>query len=522
MVQKERFRPLYTPEDLRDWDPERDLGQPGHYPFTRGVYETMYRGRLWTMRQFAGFGSPEDTNRRFKYLLDHGVHGLSTAFDMPTLMGYDADHPLARGEVGIEGVNVSSLEDMEILFDGIPLEQVTTSMTINGPAIALLAMYVAVAEKKKITPDKLGGTIQADILKEFIAQKEWICPPAPSVRILMDMVEWCSKNMPRWHPVSVSGYHIREAGATAIQELAFTLRDGIEYVEEGVRRGMDVDSFVPYFSFFFDIHNDFFEEIAKLRAARRIWARTMKDRFGAKDPRSMMLRTHSQTAGVSLTAQQPMNNVVRTTIQALAAVLGGTQSLHTNSLDETYALPTEEAVRIALRTQQIIAHESGVTNRVDPMGGSWFVETLTNEIEKGAIESIRKIDEMGGMLKAIDRGYPQKEIAESAFRYQQQVERKEKIIVGVNDFVMEEEPPIEILKISPAVERRQATRLRALKARRNAKKVSGRLAELKRACEGQENIMPHLLNGVRDLVTVGEICQTFREVFGTYRDPGHY
>ncbi len=516
------IRRLYTPEDLKEWNEARDLGDPGHYPFTRGIHPTMYRGRLWTMRQFAGFGTPEDTNRRFKYLLEHGVMGLSTAFDMPTLMGYDADAPLARGEVGIEGVSVSSLADMEVLYDGIPLDKVTTSMTINGPAIAVMAMYVAVGEKQGLKPSQLGGTIQADILKEFIAQKEWICPPEPSVRILMDMVAWCADHMPKWNSISISGYHIREAGATAAQEMAFTLADGVAYVEEGMRRGMDVDLFAPRLSFFFDVHNDFFEEIAKFRAARRLWARLMKERFGAKNPRSWMLRTHAQTAGVSLTAQQPYNNVVRTTIQALAAVLGGTQSLHTNSLDETYALPTEEAVRIALRTQQIIAFESGVAGTVDPLGGSYFVEALTNEMEKEAKGYIRKIDEMGGMLKAIDRGFPQKEIIESAFRYQQQVEKKEKTIVGVNDFVVADEPPIKILKVSAEAEKRQLKRLGEVRKKRNKKRVEAALADLKKAASSKENLMTHVLNVVREYGTLGEIVETFKGVFGTYRDPGHY
>ncbi|HSA58730.1 MAG TPA: methylmalonyl-CoA mutase family protein [bacterium] len=513
---------LYTPESLRDFRAERDLGEPGEYPFTRGIHPSMYRGKLWTMRQFAGFGTPEDTNRRFKYLLDHGVTGLSTAFDMPTLMGFDADHPIARGEVGIEGVSVSSLADMEVLFDGIPLDKITTSMTINAPAIAVMAMYIAVGERQGLKPSQLGGTIQGDILKEFIAQKEWICPPEPSVRILMDMVQWCAEEMPKWNSISISGYHIREAGATAVQEMAFTLADGVAYVEEGVRRGMDVDEFAPRLSFFFDVHNDFFEEIAKFRSARRLWARLMKERFKAKNPRSWMLRTHAQTAGVSLTAQQPYNNVVRTTLQALAAVLGGTQSLHTNSLDETYALPTEEAVRIALRTQQIIAHESGVTNTVDPFGGSYFVENLTDATEREAMDYIRRIDEMGGMLKAIEKGFPQREIIDSAYRYQQQVEKKEKIIVGVNDFTIGQETPIETLKISPEKERHQKERLRRVKETRNRTKVETALADLKRACATRENLMPYVLNAVREYGTLGEIVETFKAAFGTYKDPGHF
>ncbi|MBI1908987.1 MAG: methylmalonyl-CoA mutase family protein [Deltaproteobacteria bacterium] len=516
------IRRLYTPEDTADLDPDKDIGKAGEYPFTRGIHQSMYRGRLWTMRQFAGFGTAEDTNKRFKYLLSHGMMGLSTAFDMPTLMGYDPDHPIAGGEVGIEGVAISSLSDMELLFDGIPLDKITTSMTINAPAIVLMAMYVAVGEKQGLRPDQLGGTIQADILKEFIAQKEWICPPEASVRILMDMVDWCSKEMPKWNSISISGYHIREAGATAVQELAFTLGDGVAYVEEGIRRGMDVDKFAPRLSFFFDVHNDFFEEIAKFRAARRLWARLMKERFKAKNPRSWMLRTHAQTAGVSLTAQQPYNNVVRTTIQALAAVLGGTQSLHTNSLDETYALPTEEAVRIALRTQQIIAHESGVVGTVDPFGGSYFVESLTDEMEKEAQAIIRKIDEMGGMLRAIDLGYPQREIIESAFRYQRQVETKEKIIVGVNDFVSEKEPPIETLKISREAEKRQLKRLSEVKKKRNARKVEESLTQLKKAAASRENLMPSVLKAVKEYATLGEVVSVFKSVFGTYKDPGHY
>ncbi len=516
------IRRLYTPEDLKAWDYARDLGDPGEFPYTRGIHENMYRGKLWTMRQFAGFGTPEDTNKRFKYLLDHGVMGLSTAFDMPTLMGYDSDMKMARGEVGIEGVSVSSLADMEVLFDGIPLDKVTTSMTINGPAIAVMAMYIAVGEKQGLKASQLGGTIQADILKEFIAQKEWICPPEPSVRILMDMVEWCAKEMPKWNSVSISGYHIREAGATAGQEMAFTLADGIAYVEEGVRRGMNVDDFAPRLSFFFDVHNDFFEEIAKFRAARRIWARVMKERFHAKNPRSWMLRTHAQTAGVSLTAQQPYNNVIRTTIQALAAVLGGTQSLHTNSLDETYALPTEESVRIALRTQQIIAHESGVTNTADPFGGSYFVESLTDEMEKEGMGYIQKIDQMGGMLRAIELGYPQREIIESSFRFQKQVESKEKIIVGINDFTVDNEPPLEILRISQEAEKRQVKRIQEVKAKRDPQAVQKALADLQKAAESKDNLMPLVLDAVRKYVTVGEIVQTFKTVFGTYKDPGHY
>ena len=437
----------------------RELGLPGQFPYTRGVQPTMYRGRLWTMRMFAGFGSPADTNQRFKYLMAHGTTGLSTAFDMPALMGYDADHPMSRGEVGKEGVAISTLRDFEILFEGIPLDQVTTSMTINASAIVALCMYIAVAEKQGVPMEKLGGTIQNDMLKEYIAQKEWIVPPRPAVRIVVDMIDFCSRHMPRWHPVSISGYHIREAGATAVQELAFTLADGIGYVEECVKRGMAVDDFAARLSFFWDVHNDFFEEIAKFRAARRIWARVMRDRFGARDPRSWQLRTHAQTAGVSLTAQQPYNNVVRTALQGLAAVLGGTQSLHTNSLDETYALPTEESVTLALRTQQLIAHESGVDRVVDPLGGSYFVEFLTDEMEKRCLEYLRRIDEMGGIIRAVEEGYPQKEIGESAYRYQREVEEGERLIVGVNAFQSDTDGPIQILKIEERVAEEQVARI---------------------------------------------------------------
>jgi methylmalonyl-CoA mutase, N-terminal domain len=512
------------PEVPGPWDVDGEadytekLGLPGRYPYTRGVQPSMYRGKLWTMRQFAGFGSPEDTNQRFKYLLQHGMTGLSTAFDMPALMGYDADHPMSRGEVGKEGVAVSSLQDMEILFDGIPLDQVTTSMTINATAIVALAMYVAVAEKQGIGPEKLGGTIQADILKEFIAQKEWICPPRPSMRILVDMVEWATEHMPRWNTISISGYHIREAGATAVQELAFTIADGMGYVEACKERGMDVDAFAPRLSFFWDVHNDFFEEVAKFRAARRMWAKLMRERYGAKDPRSWMLRTHAQTAGVSLTAQQPYNNVVRTALQAFAAVLGGTNSLHTNSLDETYALPTEEAVTLALRTQQIIACESGVDRVVDPLGGSYYVEYLTDEMEKRAFEYIHRIGEMGGILPAVENGYPQKEIAESAYRFQKEVEKKERIIVGVNDFQSEASEPIEILKIEEAVSRRQVERLTALKKSRNSGEVHRRIEAVRAACRDGSNLFPPILEAVKAYVTLGEISDVFRDEFGVYRE----
>jgi methylmalonyl-CoA mutase, N-terminal domain len=498
------------------------LGLPGEFPFTRGPQPTMYRGRLWTMRQFAGFGSPKDTNARFKYLIEHGVTGLSTAFDMPALMGYDADHTMSRGEVGKEGVAISTLRDFEILFEGIALDKVTTSMTINAPAIVALCMYIAVAEKQGVPMAALGGTIQNDMLKEYIAQKEWIVPPRPAVRIVVDMIEFCAEHMPRWNPVSISGYHIREAGATAVQELAFTLADGIGYVEECVKRGLDVDAFAPRLSFFWDVHNDFFEEIAKFRAARRIWARTMRDRFGAKDPRSWMLRTHAQTAGVSLTAQQPYNNVVRTTVQALAAVLGGTQSLHTNSLDETYALPTEDAVTLALRTQQLIAHESGVDRVVDPLAGSYFVEYLTDEMEKRALDYIRRIDEMGGIIRAVEEHYPQKEIGESAYRFQREVEQGERIIVGVNGFKAVKDEPIEILKIDERVHDEQVARLNEVKATRDAQAVQAALAKVEAAARGTDNLMPPVLEAVKAYATQGEVSDVFRKVWGAYREGGAF
>src|SRR4051812_12975942 len=466
----------------------RDLGLPGRFPYSRGPQPSMYRGRLWTMRQFAGFGSPEDTNKRFKYLLEHGMTGLSPAFDMPALMGYDADHAMSRGEVGKEGVAVSTLKDFEILYSGIPLDRVTTSMTINASAIFALACYVVVGEKQGVGQEKLGGTIQNDVLKEYIAQKEWVVGPRPATRVVVDMIEYTAKHMPKWHPVSISGYHIREAGATAIQELAFTLADGFGYVEECKKRGMDVDDFAPRLSFFWDVHNDFFEEIAKFRAARRIWAKTMKERFGAKDPRSMQLRTHAQTAGVSLTAQQPYNNVVRTALQALAAVLGGTQSLHTNSLDETYALPTEESVTLALRTQQLIAHESGVDRVVDPLGGSYFVEYLTDETEKRAMEYLRRIDEMGGIIRAVEEQYPQKEIGESAYRYQREVEQGDRVIVGVNAFKSDKDAPIALLQIDEKVAQEQVDRLRALKAERDSAAVATALAKVEAAARGTDNL----------------------------------
>ena len=510
---------VMTAADRKSANPA-DLGLPGEFPFTRGVQPTMYRGRFWTMRQFAGFGSPSDTNKRFKYLVGQGMTGLSTAFDMPALMGYDADHVMSRGEVGKEGVAVSTLKDFEILFDGIALDKVTTSMTINASAIVALCMYIAVAEKQGIPMSKLGGTIQNDMLKEFIAQKEWIVPPRPSVRIVVDMIEFCQQHMPRWHAVSISGYHIREAGATAAQELAFTLADGIGYVEECVKRGMNVDDFAPRLSFFWDVHNDFFEEIAKFRAARRIWAKVMRDRFGARDPRSMQLRTHAQTAGVSLTAQQPYNNVVRTALQALAAVLGGTQSLHTNSLDETYALPTEEAVTIALRTQQLIAYESGVDRVVDPLGGSYYVEHLTDEMEKLANDYIRRIDEMGGIIRAVEEQFPQKEIGESAYRWQREVEQGDRQIVGVNAFKSEQNQTIELLKIDEKVHQEQVDRIAQVKRDRSQAAVDVALAKIEAACRGSDNLMPPVLEAVKAYATLGEVSDVFRKVWGQYREGG--
>jgi methylmalonyl-CoA mutase N-terminal domain/subunit len=511
------IRRLYTEADLQQWDPARDSSFPGEPPYTRGIHATMHRGRLWTMRQFAGFGTAADTNQRFRYLLAQGQTGLSTAFDLPTLMGYDSDHALSEGEVGKCGVAISSLADMEVLFHQIPLADVTTSMTINSPAAVIWAMYLAVAEKQGADWKKLSGTLQNDILKEYIAQKEYIYPPEPSMRLVIDTFEFGVKHTPKFNPISISGYHIREAGSTAIQELAFTLRDGMEYVEWGLRRGLNVDEFVPQLSFFFNAHNDFFEEIAKYRAARRIWHKAMTERYKAKNPRSWALRFHSQTAGCSLTAQQPMNNVVRTAIQALAAVLGGTQSLHTNSLDEAWALPTEFAATIALRTQQIIAHETGVTNTVDPLGGSYFVETLTNEMEQAAWDYIRRIDAMGGMVAAIERSYPQREIAEASYRYQMAVDKKEKIIVGVNDFVTPEKP-LDILQIDETVEHRQHARLEKLRADRSAPEVERRLNALRKAAEGSDNLMPFIYDAVKAYATLGEICEAMRTVFGAYEE----
>ncbi|MDA2910360.1 methylmalonyl-CoA mutase family protein [Nitrospiraceae bacterium AH_259_D15_M11_P09] len=509
----------YSADDLKGWDPHRELGTPGKFPYTRGVYATMYRGRLWTMRQFAGFGTAADTNARFRYLLDQGQTGLSVAFDMPTLMGLDSDDPRSHAEVGYCGVAVSSLADMERLFEGIPLDQVTTSMTINGPAAVLFAMYLAVAERRGIPIDRLGGTLQNDILKEYIAQKEWLFPPEPHIRLILDTFAYCSQHVPKWHPISISGYHIREAGSTAVQELAFTLYNGLTYVEAAVKAGLAVDIFAPQLSFFFNVHNDFFEETAKFRAARRLWAREMERRYHPKDPRSLQLRCHAQTAGCSLTAQQPMNNVVRTTMQALAAVLGGTQSLHTNSMDETLALPTEEAVKLALRTQQIIAHESEVTNTADPLGGSYYVESLTNRLEDGALDLFQKLDKMGGMVNAIEQGFPQRQILEASLRYQQEVEKKERVLVGVNEYVEPEGRHIPILKIGPEVEKAQTERLTSLRAQRDPYKMAGSLQALQEAAASQENLMPYLLDAVKANATLGEICAALKEIFGTYREP---
>jgi methylmalonyl-CoA mutase N-terminal domain/subunit len=520
-ISGEEIGRLYGPWDLGDWDYTRDLGFPGQFPYTRGIHPTMYRGRYWTMRQFAGFSTAQQTNLRYKYLLSQGTTGLSVAFHMPTIMGLCSDSSLAAGEVGKCGVAIDSLADMEDLFSGIPLDKVTTSMTTNGPASILLAMYMAVAEKQGVGFDKIGGTIQNDILKEYIAQKSWVFPPRPSMRIITDVLAYCAKHVPRWNTISISGYHIREAGSTAVQELAFTLADGIGYVQAGIEAGIDPDEFAPRLSFFFNAHNDFFEEIAKYRAARRIWARVMKDRFKAKDPRSWMLRFHTQTAGCSLTAQQPMNNVIRTTIQALAAVMGGTQSLHTNSLDETLALPTEQSVTIAVRTQQIIAEESGVANTIDPLGGSYFVEALTNEMERKALDYINKIDDMGGIIAAIERGYPQKEIGDAAYDYQRRLETGEKVMVGINKYVMDQEPPIDTLIIDEAVENEQKKKLEAMKQRRDNKRVAEALGALKKAAEGTDNLMPHILEAVRAYATLQEMVDTLREVFGEYRDPGY-
>jgi methylmalonyl-CoA mutase, N-terminal domain len=511
--------PLSGPDSQPGFDFERDLGWPGEYPYTRGVQATGYRGKLWTMRQFAGYGTAKQTNERFHYLLEHGQTGLSTAFHLPTLYGYDSDHEMARGEVGKCGVAIDSLADMEVLFDGIDLGKVTTSMTINSTAPVALAMYLAVAEKHGTPWDKVGGTLQNDILKEYIAQKEYIFPPRPSMRLVTDQFAFCAKHVPKWNTISISGYHIREAGSTALQELAFTLRDGVEYVKYGMEAGLPVDEFAPRLSFFFNSHNDFFEEIAKFRAARRVWAKTMRERFGAKDPRSWMCRFHTQTAGCSLTAQQPYNNIVRTAIQALAGVLGGTNSLHTNSLDETLALPSDFAVKIALRTQQIIAHESGVANMIDPLGGSYFVEELTTRMERGCFDYFRRIDELGGMVEAIEAGFPQKEIMDAAYAYQRSLDRNEKIMVGVNEFVDEDERPIETLYIDDAVEEEQKKAVRELRRTRDNKAVSSTLGALRQACRDRANVMPPLIDAVKTYATVGEISDVMREVFATYEEP---
>jgi methylmalonyl-CoA mutase, N-terminal domain len=510
--------PLYTPERV-EIEYDRDLGYPGAYPFTRGVYPSMYRGRLWTMRQFAGFGTAEETNQRFRYLLDHGQTGLSTAFDMPTLMGYDSDHARSLGEVGREGVAVDSLADAETLFQGIPLGEVSTSMTINGPAAMLLAFYVCVAEEQGVPRAELRGTIQTDILKEYIAQKEWIFPPEPSMRLVTDMVEFCARELPRWHPISISGYHIREAGSNAVQELAFTLANGFAYVDAAVERGLDVDDFAPRLSFFFNAHLDFFEEIAKYRAARRIWARELRERYGAKNPRSWLMRFHTQTAGVSLTAQQPEVNIVRTAIEALAAVLGGTQSLHTNSFDEALALPTEDAVRIALRTQQVIAHETGVVNTIDPLGGSYYLEDLTNRLEAEAYDYFDRIEKLGGVVAAVKDNFQQREIAEASFRYQAEVEAKQRVVVGVNRYELEDEGELEILRIDPALEQKQVGRVQALRARRDSAAVESALARLKEgAAKDDENLMPLLIDASQAYATLGELCDALRETWGTWRE----
>jgi methylmalonyl-CoA mutase N-terminal domain/subunit len=510
--------PLYSPENV-ELDYERDLGWPGAYPFTRGVYPSMYRGRLWTMRQFAGFGTAEETNERFRYLREHGQTGLSTAFDMPTLMGYDSDHPRSLGEVGREGVAIDSLADMETLFDGIPLGEVSTSMTINGPAAMLLAFYACVGEEQGVALEQLRGTVQTDILKEYIAQKEWIFPPQPSMRLVVDMVEWCSERLPLMHPVSISGYHIREAGSNAAQELAFTLSNGFALVEACLERGLDVDAFAPRLSFFFNAHLDFFEEIAKYRAARRIWARQMREKYGAQDPRSWLMRFHTQTAGVSLTAQQPEVNLIRTAIEALAAVLGGTQSLHTNSFDEALALPTEHAVRLALRTQQVIAHETGVVNTIDPLGGSYYLEQLTNELERQAYDYFERIEELGGVIPAIEQNFQQREIAEASFRYQSEVERGERIVVGVNRYEQEDEQQIEILRIDPALEQKQIQRVQSVRASRDSAAAEAALARLKEdAARDDRNLMEPIMDASRAYVTMGEMCDALREVWGTWRE----
>jgi methylmalonyl-CoA mutase N-terminal domain/subunit len=512
----EPIRPLYTERDLPDV--ERDIGLPGQYPFTRGVYPSMYRGRLWTMRQFAGFGTAEETNERFRYLLDHGQTGLSTAFDMPSLMGHDSDHPRSLGEVGREGVAIDTLDDMETLFSGIDLGEVTVSMTINAPAAIMLAFYVVAAEDQGLGPERLGGTIQADILKEYIAQKEWCFPVDPAMRLLGDMIEWSTTHMPRWHPVSISGYHIREAGSTAAQELAFTLKDGFTYVEQAIERGLDVDDFAPRLSFFFNAQIDFFEEIAKYRAARRIWARELRDTYGAKNERSLLMRFHTQTAGVSLTAQQPLNNIVRTAIEALAGVLGGTQSLHTNSYDEALALPTEEAVRIALRTQQIIAHETGVANTIDPLGGSYFVEALTDQLERHAYDYFGRIDELGGMVEAVKQNFPQREIADAAFELQAEIDAGERVVVGINRYRHEDEAELPTHRVDPTLEAKQIGRVQAVRARRTGDGVETALKKVRENAATQENLMPALLDAARAHATEGEIVDALQDVWGSYTE----
>ena len=509
--------PLSTPVGV-ELDYDRDLGYPGQFPFTRGVYPSMYRGRLWTMRQFAGFGTAEETNERFRFLLAHGQTGLSTAFDMPTLMGLDSDHPRSLGEVGREGVAIDSLDDMRALFDAIPLGEVSTSMTINAPAAILLTYYLVVGEEQGVSRAQLRGTIQTDILKEYIAQKEYIFPPEPSMRLVTDMVEFCTREMPLWHPISISGYHIREAGSTAAQELAFTLQDGFTYVEWALARGLDIDDFAPRLSFFFNAHIDFFEEIAKYRAARRIWATVLRDRYGAKDERSLLMRFHTQTAGVSLTWQQPLVNVARTAIEALAAVLGGTQSLHTNSYDEALALPTEDAVRLALRTQQVIAHETGVVSAIDPLGGAWHVESLTNRLESEAYAIFDRIEQLGGMVEAIKQNFPQREIAEASFRYQSEVEQGRRLVVGVNAHTVAEEEPIPTLKIDPALEPQQIARVRAVRERRPGEAAAAALAQLRQAAAGTTNVLPAMIDAARADVTMGEMCDVLRETWGTWRE----
>ncbi|AHF80700.1 acyl-CoA mutase large subunit family protein [Thermococcus paralvinellae] len=512
---------IYTPADLgEDWDYMEKLGFPGQYPFTRGVYATMYRGRFWTMRQYAGYATAEESNKRYKYLLEQGQTGLSVAFDLPTQLGYDSDHPMAEGEVGKVGVAIDSLWDMEILFDGIPLDKVSTSMTINSTAANLLAMYILVAEKQGVPQHVLRGTVQNDILKEYIARGTYIFPPQPSMRLTTDIIMYCAEHVPKWNPISISGYHIREAGANAVQEVAFTLADGIEYVKAVIERGMDVDKFAPRLSFFFNAHNNFLEEIAKFRAARRLWARIMKEKFGAKNPKSMLLRFHTQTAGSTLTAQQPENNIIRVTIQALAAVLGGTQSLHTNSYDEALSLPTEKSVRIALRTQQIIAYESGVVDTIDPLGGAYYIEWLTDHIEEEAMKYIEKIERMGGMMRAIERGYIQKEIADSAYKYQKEIEEGKRIIVGVNKFVVDEPIEVEILKVDPSIRDKQIERLKKLRSERDNKKVEEALDKLRNAAEKEDvNLMPYIIEAHRHLATLGEVTDVLREVWGEYRAP---